>query len=145
MSRIKFTRKHRNSDEKRIRAENGKSCHVIELKLKRRWKLSTISLISINLMKSNGNPLHLFLPGESHGQRSLVGYRPWGHQELAMTKWLTFTFSNQKICRTLEGVVLYQVIMKLIWNFRIAKNIKKKKKKKVRLARLSKQHSMTYL
>ena len=27
-----------------------------------------------------------FLPRESHGQRSLVGYSPWGHKELAMTK-----------------------------------------------------------
>ena len=26
----------------------------------------------------NGNPLQL--PGESHGQRSLVGYSPWGHR-----------------------------------------------------------------
>ena len=25
------------------------------------------------------------LPGESHGQRSLVGYSPWGHKELDMT------------------------------------------------------------
>ena len=23
----------------------------------------------------------VFLPGESHGQRSLVGYSPWGHKE----------------------------------------------------------------
>ena len=22
----------------------------------------------------------IFLPGESHGQRSLAGYRPWGHK-----------------------------------------------------------------
>ena len=26
-----------------------------------------------------------FLPGKSHGQRSLVGYSPWGHKELDMT------------------------------------------------------------
>ena len=26
-------------------------------------------------------PTSAFLPGESHGQRSLVGYSPWGHQE----------------------------------------------------------------
>ena len=25
------------------------------------------------------------LPGESHGQRSLLGYSPWGHRELDMT------------------------------------------------------------
>ena len=28
----------------------------------------------------------VFLPGESHGQRSLVGYGPWGHKESDMTK-----------------------------------------------------------
>ena len=29
-------------------------------------------------------------PGESHGQRSLVGYSPWGHKELDMTGRLHF-------------------------------------------------------
>ena len=24
---------------------------------------------------------NVFLPGESHGQRSLAGYSPWGHKE----------------------------------------------------------------
>ena len=28
----------------------------------------------------------IFLPGESQGQRSLVGYSPWGHKELNVTK-----------------------------------------------------------
>ena len=28
----------------------------------------------------------VFLPGESHGQRSLVGYSPGGHKELDMTE-----------------------------------------------------------
>ena len=26
-------------------------------------------------------PTSVFLPGESHGQRSLAGYSPWGHKE----------------------------------------------------------------
>ena len=26
-------------------------------------------------------PTPVFLPGKSHGQRSLVGYSPWGHRE----------------------------------------------------------------
>ena len=30
-------------------------------------------------------PTAVFLPGESHGQRSLVGYGPRGHKELDMT------------------------------------------------------------
>ena len=29
------------------------------------------------------------LPGESHGQRSLVGYSPWGHKESHTTERLT--------------------------------------------------------
>ena len=28
----------------------------------------------------------VFLPRESHGQQSLVGYSPWGHKELDMTE-----------------------------------------------------------
>ena len=30
-------------------------------------------------------PTPVFLPGESHGQRSLEGYSPWGHKELDTT------------------------------------------------------------
>ena len=32
----------------------------------------------------------LLLPGKSYGQRSLVGYSPWGHKQLDSTKWLHF-------------------------------------------------------
>ena len=31
-------------------------------------------------------PTPVFLPGESHGQRSLVGYSPWGRKESDTTK-----------------------------------------------------------
>ena len=31
----------------------------------------------------------VFLPGEFHGQRSLVGYSPWSHKELDTTEQLT--------------------------------------------------------
>ena len=34
-------------------------------------------------------PTPVFLPGESHGQRSLAGYSPWGCQELYMTEQLS--------------------------------------------------------
>ena len=36
-------------------------------------------------------PTPVFLPGESHGQRSLVGYSPWGHKELDMTELLSIS------------------------------------------------------
>ena len=36
-------------------------------------------------------PTPILLPGKFHGWKSLVGYRPWGHKESDMTKWLQFT------------------------------------------------------
>ena len=34
-------------------------------------------------------PPPVFLPWESHGQRSLADYSPWGCKELDMTEWLS--------------------------------------------------------
>jgi len=34
-------------------------------------------------------PTPVFLPGESHEQRNLVGYGPRGCRELDMTEWLS--------------------------------------------------------
>ena len=44
--------------------------------------------------EGNGNPLQYYCLGESLGQRSLVGYSPWGYspwtgKELRMTEQLT--------------------------------------------------------
>ena len=36
----------------------------------------------------------VFLPGESHGQKSLVSYSPWGRKELDMTEQLTHTYGE---------------------------------------------------
>ena len=36
-------------------------------------------------------PTPVFLPGESHGQRSLLGYSPRGHKESDMTELSGFT------------------------------------------------------
>ena len=38
-------------------------------------------------------PTPVLLPGKPHGWRSLVGYSPWGHEELDMTERLHFHFS----------------------------------------------------
>ena len=46
--------------------------------------------------KGNGLPTPLFLPGEFHGQRSLLGNSPWGHKELDTTERLTFSFKKRK-------------------------------------------------
>ena len=39
-------------------------------------------------------PTPVFLSGKSHGQRSLVGYSPWGCQESDTTEWI----STQAVC-----------------------------------------------
>ena len=36
-------------------------------------------------------PTRVFLPGEFHGQSSLVGYSPWSCKESGTTEWLTHT------------------------------------------------------
>ena len=51
--------------------------------------------------EGNGNPTPVFLPGESHGRRSLVGYSPRGHKESDMTERLhpepQFVSANPKL------------------------------------------------
>ena len=39
------------------------------------------------------HPTPVLLPGQSHGQRSLVGCRPWGREESDTTEQLLFDFS----------------------------------------------------
>ena len=50
----------------------------------------------------------VFLPGISHGQRSLVGYSPCGHKESDLTEWLIFSlfiadWSRQKLRLSVRG------------------------------------------
>ena len=47
-------------------------------------------------------PTPIFLPGKSHGQRSLVGYNPWGHKESDATEHISV---NQ------EWVEIYNTIL----------------------------------
>ena len=47
------------------------------------------------------------MPGEFHGQRSLVGYSPWGHKELDMTEWLSTAHINIYIIYKYEIINKY--------------------------------------
>ena len=44
--------------------------------------------------RTKWQPTPVFFPGESHGQRSLTGYNPWGRQELDTTERLTLHFTS---------------------------------------------------
>ena len=48
-------------------------------------------------------PTPVFLSGVFHGQRSLVGYSPWGHKESDMTEHLTPSLFN--ICNITHELV----------------------------------------
>jgi len=43
-------------------------------------------------------PTLVFLTGKSHGQRSLVGYSPWGHKELDTTEKLNNNNNWHIVC-----------------------------------------------
>ena len=52
----------------------------------------------------------VFLPGKSHGQRSLVGYSPWGHKSWT---WLSETTSLQRWVR--QDSVLDSLLLRSSW------------------------------
>ena len=45
-------------------------------------------------LRRQWHPTPVLLPGKSHGQRSLVGYSPWGCKESDMTEQLHFHFNT---------------------------------------------------
>ena len=46
-------------------------------------------------------PTPVFLPEESHAQRSLVGYSPWGHKELDVTERLNHHHHTRQVATDL--------------------------------------------
>ena len=52
----------------------------------------------------------VLLPGKSYGQRSLVGYSPWGHEESNTTKRLHFHFhALEKEMATHSSVLAWRI------------------------------------
>ena len=52
----------------------------------------------------------IFLPGKFYGQRSLVGYHPWGHKDSDRTEWRsthTHTHTHTHTCIFLLKVIEY--------------------------------------
>ena len=56
------------------------------------FELFRFSLYKV-MWRRQWHPTPVFLPGKSHGQRSLVGCSPWGCEELDTTEQLHFHFS----------------------------------------------------
>ena len=65
-----------------------KPCHLpLTVRCRTRWFDHWVEKIP---WRGEGQPAPVFLPGESHGQRSLVGYSPWGQKESDTTERLHF-------------------------------------------------------
>ena len=62
------------------------------------------SLGQEDLLEKGWQPTPVLLPGESHGQKSMVGYSPWVCKELDTTERLTLSHS-QIMCLYSRGGV----------------------------------------
>ena len=54
---------------------------------------SSLEGFNVKYWRRKWQPTPVFLPGESHGHRSLVGYSPRGCKELDTTECLNFQLS----------------------------------------------------
>ena len=72
------------------------------------WRAAIHGVIKSRTRLSDWTELNwttlVFLPGESHGQRSLVGYSPWGHR----VRHDRLTFSHTRICFRYTHIHIYQ-------------------------------------
>ena len=65
--------------------EPGRLQSMRSLRVRHDWVIS-LSLSTFMHWRRKWQPTPVFLPGESHGRRSLVGCSPWGHTELDTTE-----------------------------------------------------------
>ena len=68
--------------------EPGRLQSMGSLRVRHDWATS-LSLFTFIHWRRKWQPTPVFLPGESHGQRSLVNYSPQDHRESDMTERLT--------------------------------------------------------
>ena len=62
-------------------------------------------------------PTPVFLPGISHGQRSLAGYSPWGCKESDMTEhlmWSVEIMKNENESHSVVSVILQARILESV-------------------------------
>ena len=101
MGSILLTRHKTHQDE----FQNYHSFNRIKLKLQKILE-ENMKILFNNLESIKGRrqwqPTPVLLPGQSHGQRSMVGCSPWGRWESDMTEWLHFHFHFSLSC-TGEG------------------------------------------
>ena len=73
------------------------------------WEIQVQSLSQEDPLEKETATHWVFLPGESHGWRSLTGYSPWSHKELDMTEWLTLLLLTLKLISLLAIMMTQDV------------------------------------
>ena len=77
------------------------------------WEIQVLSLGWDDPLEKEWQPTPVFLPGESHGQRSLAGYNPWGCR--AGHDWATNTHTHIYICFNYICKTQPERSMRLLW------------------------------
>ena len=62
-------------------------------------EVSWIPRLGRSLRRRAWQPIPVFLPAEFCGQRSLMGYSPWGPKELDMTERLTLSLFPEEVIK----------------------------------------------
>ena len=75
--------------------EPGRLQSMGSLRVRHDWSTS-LSLSIFMHWRRKWQPTPVFLPGESHGRRSLVGCSPWGHTESDTTE-VTQQYKNDLV------------------------------------------------
>ena len=83
-----------------------------------RWQYSSLQGHKGFHWRRKWQPTPVFLPGKSHGQRSLAGYSPWGYKKLDVnehTHWST----NLGTALYSSGIFYFDSIISIVWNYLI--------------------------
>ena len=80
-----------------VESQWGGKCKDLTLRFQRCCKENCQEEIRCCFWRREWQPTPVFLPGEFHGQRSLVGCSPWGCKESDMTERLILILSASEI------------------------------------------------
>ena len=78
------------------------------------WETRVQSLGRKYPLEEKWQPTPVLLPGEFYGQRSLVGYSPWGRKKWDTTERLHFHFQNQ-LAKEAQGTNSLPVFLISLW------------------------------
>ena len=81
--------------------------------------MDSIPRLGTSPEREHGNPVQYSCLENSHGQRSLAGYSPWGHKESDITEWLSthgwgvvwcLCFDERNLIFSIWWAVLHRVV-----------------------------------